>query len=246
MKKWVISVFIISMANLYSPISFAEELAPVSGFAREIMTGKPLSDATITILETGRKITTNSQGEYGPFYYPVGKSITLILEKAGYVPTQSATLQVPKEGLISEYTHITFQMLPLDLFSKTSQLINANFLADHCHVATTVLAYHKTMNDLPQGEEDAKVVIEPNVNPSPFYFDIFKDGKYKDQTNPYSLHLTKTSRDGGVLFFNIPVRPTPYTLTAEKAGKVFTKVSFLCRPNSFINISPPLGPMANK
>src|SRR5580704_16797097 len=71
------------------------ETAPVSGFARSFLTESDIENATITILETGQKLKTDSHGQFGPILYPIGKPITLLSEKWGYKSTQSSTMIVP-------------------------------------------------------------------------------------------------------------------------------------------------------
>src|SRR5215216_2363885 len=84
--------------------------APVSGFAKSFLTSKPLIDASITILENGQQLKTNREGRFGPFQYPIGADITLILEKNGFRTTQTATLTVPVEGFIGLFDEISFQV----------------------------------------------------------------------------------------------------------------------------------------
>src|SRR5579871_2055260 len=76
------------------------DTAPISGFARSFLTGEVISDATITVLETGLTLKTDKNGHFGPFYYPIGDKLTLELSKFGYINTQSATVTVPQQGLI--------------------------------------------------------------------------------------------------------------------------------------------------
>jgi hypothetical protein len=220
--------------------------APFSGFARAFLTGEVLDNATITILETQQKFQTDADGKFGPINYPIGNPITLVISKDGYIQTQSATIVMPKEGLIGPYDNITFQVPSnyVYLFLKTA--IGATENPGDCHVTATVLAYHKTMDDLPQGEENATVSLTPYVKQTPFYFDIFKSGPFKDKTYPFPTGITKTSKDGGIAFFNVPARAEPYRMTAAKDGVVFSDAYFICRKDVFINISPPRGPMAQQ
>lgn len=50
--------------------------------------------------------------------------------------------------------------------------------------------------------------------------------------------LTQTTRDGGVLWLNVP--PGEYVLTAHK-GVRFTQARFRCRAGVLVNASPPWG-----
>src|SRR3990167_287723 len=247
MKK--ILFFLFTIIASYSASTFAiryEEAAPISGFARSFVLGTPLADATITILETGLKIKTDAKGHFGPIFYPIGKPITLIFEKFGYKTTQSGTLIVPKSGLTDPYDNVTFQVPSLETYYLLAAIVGAKIDDESCHVTSTITAYHKTMDDDQQGEVQAKAILIPYMNEMPFYFDIFTDGPLKGKTNPFTKGLVHTSPDGGVAFFNLPPSNTPYTISAVKAGVIFSKAQFICRKGVFINISPPRGPMAER
>lgn len=244
-KTFFHAVSIVSILSSYSTYALTKEAtAPISGFARSFILGLPISNATITVLETGQTITTNSEGRFGPFLYPVGKPITLTIEKFGYKTTQSGTVVVPPAGLTGPYDNITFQVPSIESYYLLAAIIGAKIDDNSCHLATTITAYHKTLDDIPQGEENAIVTLSPAVNAVPFYFDIFKEGPMKGKTNPFTKGLTMTSEDGGVAFFNLPPRDEPYTLSAIKPSVAFTEAKFVCRKGVFINVSPPRGPMA--
>jgi hypothetical protein len=227
-------------------VAFASKdgFAPVSGFARSFIMGSEISNATITIVETGEKIKTDNHGKFGPFDYPIGKPITLVIEKWGYHTTQSATVIVPAEGLTGPYNNITFQVPSSESYYLLSTIVGAKEDPESCHVAVTITAYHKNMDDDPQGEKDATITLARRTENKPFYFDIFRSGPLKGKTNPFTKGLTQTSDDGGLLIFNLPPQDKPYTITATKPGVLFTESQFLCRKGMFINISPPRGPMA--
>lgn len=235
-------VFIFILVNFFMQISYAEIKAPVTGFTRDFASAKPIPNAKITILENGFQFSSDAAGNFGPIYWPVGKSITLVIEKPGYQTTQSATVIVPPEGLTTPYNNITLQ--PLDLFTyyMFASVMGVTLDSEKCHVGTTVTAYHKTLGVIPQGEVNARVELTPTTNEKPYYFDIFKDGPLKDYPNPTTKGLTETSADGGVVFGNLDPRDTPYLMTAFKPGVSFSQVQFICRKGVFINMSPPQGP----
>ncbi len=240
-----LNVVLLSIPTLLCTSIFAQEnLAPVTGFTQSFITNNPIANANITVLETGQTGLSNEKGEFGPINYPVGKSITLRFKKVGYKTTQSATVIVPPDGLNSPYNNITFQVPAIELYYLLIAIVGAKVDPNSCHVTTTIIAYHKTLHDVPQGEPGATITLTPYVNEIPFYFDIFKDGPLKGQTNPFTRGLTTTSEDGGVALFNLPPRDQPYTISAVKSGVTFTSAQFICRKGEFINISPPQGPMA--
>lgn len=241
---------VLSAALFLSSTLFAqtEKTAPVSGFARSFITGSIISNADITILETGEKLKTDTNGHFGPINYPIGKPITLELQQSGYKTTQTGTFIVPPQGLSGPYNNITFQVPAWEAYAMLAYVIGANPDDNNCHVAITITDYQKTMDDIPQGEPDAKITLSPNINETPFYFDIFKTGPLKGKTNPFTKGLTQTTDDGGVAFFNLPPLHNNqlYTVSAQKVGLIFTETKFWCRKGAFINISPPKGPMALK
>lgn len=229
-----------------SVASTADGTALVSGFARSFVLGTPLSNATITILETGLKLKTDDQGHFGPILYPIGKPITLVFEKFGYKTTQSGTLIVPANGLSGPHDNITFQIPSIETYYLLAAFLGIKLDETKCHVVTTISARDKTLFDRTQGEANAKVTLSPYVNETPYYLDIYRDGPLKDKTNFFTKGLITTTEDGGVGFFNLPPSDKPYTLSAVKTGVPFTEAQFLCRPGVFINMSPPNGPMALK
>lgn len=218
--------------------------APVSGFARSFLSGEVIPDATVTVLESGLSLKTDKNGRFGPFYHPIGQRITLEITKSGYVTTQSATVTVPAEGLTGPYDNITFQVPSTYVFYLLSKSVGAALDDESCHVTATVTAFHKTMDDIPQGEKDATVMLEPAIKAQPFYFDIFTSGPLKGKTYPFPTGLTVTSDDGGVAFFNVPPSEKPYRMIAVKSGVRFTEAEFMCEKGKFINLSPPRGPSA--
>lgn len=234
--------FLALLATIIFSNAFAEQTAPVEGFARKFGTTEPIVGATITVLETDEKLKTDKNGNFGPIQYPVGKDITLVFEKIGYRTTQTATVTVPPEGLVSPYNKMTFQAVDHFTFLLFAGAVGEILDETKCHFVATVTSFHKTMDDLPQGEENATVTMMPAPSKKPYYLDIFKDGPLKDYTNPFSKGLTATSKDGGVIFANLEPSNMPYYFTANKSGMRFNTVKFLCRKGMFINMSPPQGP----
>lgn len=242
-KSRLLAICLISTITSTIQASLVDS-APVSGFARSFLSGEVIPDATITVLESGLTLKTDKDGRFGPFYHPIGQRLTLEISKSGYVTTQSATVTVPKDGLIGPYDNITFQVPSTYVFYVLSKTVGANLDDNNCHVTATVTAYHKTMDDIPQGEKGAVVMLEPFTKQKAFYFDIFTSGPLKGKTYPFPTGLTVTSDDGGVAFFNVMPSEKPYRMIAVKAGVQFSDAEFTCQKGKFINISPPRGPSA--
>ncbi len=223
-----------------------DNTALVSGFARSFVSGEPIADATITVLENDKlTFQTDSSGKFGPFEWSIGQPITLVLEKhgslwSGYKTTQTATVIVPPEGINDKnfLKNISFQVPSNLAYQILSWAMGITEDPDACQIATTITPPNTTMDDIPQGVAGVKVTLSPNINTKPFYFGIFP---LIDKTNPWVRSLEATSLDGGVVFSNIP--PGEYTMEAQKEGAVFSKVTFKARKGVLVNASPPQGPI---
>ena len=237
--RFITSFILLSSTNL----ALAAELAPVTGFGISFWSGERIPNAKLTILETGEVLQTDNNGAFA-IKYPVGKPITFLFEKSGYATMQSGTFVVPKNGFTGPFDNITFQVPSSIVFNILKHTVGGKEDVNSCHVASTVTSFHKTLSDIPQGEEGAIVELTPKVDEKPFYFDIFERGPLKGKTYPFATGLKATSKDGGIAFFNLPPSDKPYRLRAIKNGVIFSEASFTCRKGAFINISPPKGPSA--
>ncbi|WP_454782209.1 carboxypeptidase regulatory-like domain-containing protein [Legionella sp. WA2022007384] len=219
--------------------------ALVSGFARSFISGWPIADATITVLENEKlKFKTDSSGRFGPFEWPVGEPITLVFEKpgsfwTGYKTIQTATLIVPPEGINNEnfLKNISFQVPSIMAYQFLSYAMWKTEDPHTCQIAATVTPPNTTMDDIPQGVEGVTVSLSPKVNAETFYFGIFP---IVHKTNPFIHKLKSTSLDGGVAFINVP--PGDYIMEAKKDNIPFSKVAIKARKGMIVNASPPLGP----
>ncbi|STX28810.1 Uncharacterised protein [Legionella beliardensis] len=228
---------------MQQPIENATAL--ISGFAISFISGKPIPDATITVIENEQlKFKTDDAGKFGPFEWPVGQPITLVLEKpgsfwSGFKTTQTATMIVPPEGINNDdfLKNISFQVPSNFIYKLFALAMGEKEDPNACQVAATVTPPNMTLADLPQGIEGVKVTLSPNLNKKPFYFGILPITK---KTNPFSRKLASTSLDGGIAFVNVP--PGDYTLEAQKDGMVFSKVNIKARSGVLVNASPPYGP----
>lgn len=238
----------------FSPIvalNCKKPLVPVKGFAQAFVGDARIYHARIRILETGATTFTNRIGAF-QFCVQPNRQITLLFKKESFLPwnnylaTQSATVVVSKYGLQGLHHEVTFQVPRVMVFALLKHLISRQRAVTldprRCNVVTTITALNKTLYDDPQGEPGATLQLSLNGQPyapqnKPYYFAV-KNNK----TYPFSPKLNVTSEDGGVLIYNLKPNKQPYTLTAIKKGKRFTRVQFICKPNVFINVSPPWGP----
>lgn len=227
---------------------------PVYGFAQAFVGDAAVSNAKVTILETGKSFMTNRQGQFSFCALP-HQQITLTLTKKSIFPwnnyktTQTGTFIVPTNGMKNKFEQVTFQVprkLTFDLLSDIlSSEHHIKFAKNQCNVATTVTAFNKTLVDDLQGEPGAKLLLWHDKkridNPQVIYFGILH-GK----TNPFNTSLQFTSTDGGAIIYNLKSSDKLYYLSAIKKGKLFSTEIFLCQPGAFINLSPPHGPRVLK
>lgn len=84
------------------------------------------------------------------------------------------------------------------------------------------------------GEAGATVSITPAPSDvdGPVYFEYLAPHRIVP-----NRRLTETTRDGGVLFLNVP--PGDYVLSASKAGVTCTDVRMHCEAGLIVNASPP-------
>lgn len=222
--------------------------ALVSGFARSFISGEPLVEATITTLENEQlKFTTDSQGRFGPFPWPVGEPLTLVCEKPGsflrgYKTTQTATLIVPPEGInnVDYVKNVSFQVPSNLAYKLLSLTMGIAEKPDTCQIAATITPANTTMDNIPQGIAGVKLRLSPG-NHQAFYFGMFP---IIHKTNPCLRNLEATSLDGGVAFTNVPAGD--YILEACKDDIPFTSVRIKARKGVVVNASPPFGPTSQR
>ncbi|WP_019216660.1 carboxypeptidase-like regulatory domain-containing protein [Legionella tunisiensis] len=217
----------------------------ISGFARSFISGEPIADATITVVENETlTFKTDVNGRFGPFEWPAGEAITLRFEKpgslwSGYKTTQTATLIPPSEGINNQnyLKNISFQVPSNLAYKFLSFAMGVTEDPQACQIAATITPPNTTMDDIPQGVEGVKATLSPDVNIRPFYFGIFP---VIHKTNPFIRTLEATSLDGGVAFLNVP--PGDYTIEVTKDDIPFSKVTIKARQGVVVNASPPNGP----
>ncbi len=234
-------------AILFSSLVSAEtQMATVTGDTEKVLASrKPIANVDLTILESGETFKSDDNGKFS-FNWPVGKSVTLIAKKAGFRTIQTATFTVPAEGLSGPHHSIGIEMFDQPTFLFIALVMGKLIDESKCHVFTMISGYNKTLDDLPQGEPDSTIVLTPAASAEPYYFDIFKEGPFKDNINPFTKGLTKTSAAGDVVIANLEPSETPYTVTANKAGVIFSEAKFICSKGMFVEINTPNSPSVQK
>ncbi|MGQ3889999.1 carboxypeptidase regulatory-like domain-containing protein [Legionella sp. CNM-1927-20] len=222
-----------------------KDKALVSGFARSFISGNPISNATITVLENRQlRFQTDLAGKFGPFEWSIGEPITLVFEKpgtfwSGYKTTQTPTIIVPPDGINNSnfLNNISFQVPSNMAYKFFSLAMGVKEDVKASQITATITPPNTTLDDIPQGIAGVSVTLSPEIKTKPFYFGIFP---VIHKTNPFSKNLNVTSLDGGVAFTNVP--PGDYIMEAKKDNITFSKVMFKARPGILVNASPPQGP----
>jgi hypothetical protein len=218
--------------------------APVFGFARSFVSSIAIPNATITVLEDPTlRYQTDNEGKFGPIMWTVGAPITLRLEKSGswwsgYRTTQTATLIVPPEGINHDryVKNVSFQIVSNMAFSCISWVMGKAENPETGQLAVTVTPPNITMDDIPQGEPDVVISIEPDPGVKPYYLGIIP---WLHKTNFFRCQqLQATTRDGGVIFPDIPTGV--YKITARK-GERIAEIEARVDKGVITNASPPVG-----
>jgi hypothetical protein len=196
--------------------------------------GARISGATIRVLEQpDRSTATDAQGHFELGDLDEGTEVTLVVEHPTLFPTQTGTVVLPADGVHP----FVIQALPVGAFKLLSALLPPVDLDHNCAMATTVSRLGGTLHvNVRQGEAGAIVTSSPALpaEVGPIYFN---EAVLPDRNQP------ATSKDGGVVFANVP--PGEYVLSASKDGTAFSPVKMKCRAGFLINAGPPLGLQAS-
>jgi hypothetical protein len=197
--------------------------------------GGRVRDGYVTAEELpGRCARTDRDGAFALQGFAAGGTATLRLHHPDHNPIQTGTLEVLPEGL----ERVTFQAPDHSTYRVLELVLRLEADPSRCQLATTVTRVGLSLYDSSDhGEAEATVTIDPPLSApaeGPIYFEYLNA-----QAIIPDRRLRQTTRDGGVLFLNVP--PGDYTLTAHKPGVRFTTVRMRCRAGLLVNASPPWG-----
>ncbi len=196
--------------------------------------GERVTGATVTVLEHPEmQVVTGEDAHFRFDGLRVGSDITLVVEHPNFRTTQTATLELGPNGIHP----FSVQIVSKGIFTALSTLVPSPVEEDKCVIATTVARMGGSLYvHLRQGMPDVKVSLSPAppAGSGPIYFD--------EDVLPAPDQPT-TSKDGGVLFYNVP--PGDYVMSAGRADTTFNQVRFQCRAGFIVNAGPPDGLLAN-
>ena len=201
-----------------------------------------LANHPIQRMETGEIFNTTSAG-FLDLDIPVGQNVTFTsLDFDGFHKTQSATVQVPDEGLNTLMTEMVLQVPPNWVYDFLWVVPGKKKNKGVCQFVVTATDVNKTFSDCPQGLEGTVVHLDPPLSTYTYYFGTW--GQISNWTNPLPNELTSCSWDGGVMFENVPIRDEPYIVSAEREGYTFSETVMYCHEEGFVNGAPNQGPKA--
>jgi hypothetical protein len=195
------------------------------------ISGGIVAGATVEVLDAPH-ISAQSDSN-GHFELDVvrGTAFTLKMQFTGFMESITGTHTAAGERM----EDVNFQAPDTAMFELMTKIADIVPNPGRCQIATTV----NPKGDPGHGEPDATVTIEPPLpgRYGPIYFaQVSERVIYPDRS------LEKTSKDGGVLFVNVP--PGVYTLTAHKEGMEFLQATVRCIPGLIVNAAPPRSLMA--
>lgn len=220
----------------------------VSGVVFEFESRKRVPDAAITLHQAGRadqELRSDAEGVWHAWVAD-GVHFSPALHVEGYLPARHATFVVGR-GTESQPEHLAsvdrldLQAVPLAVFDlMASGLAETRLQRDACLIVNTVTvpavgemtSFAEFVPLRPHGEPGVVMRLEPDVGVDPIYFD--------ERVLP-DRSLEATSRDGGVVWLNVP--PGRYTVAGTHPDSAFEVVSRQvdCKAGELVNLNPPMG-----
>ena len=224
----------------------SETYTQVSGVVFEFSTRERVPAASIVLHLRDRdplELQSDESGNWSAAV-PNGVPFTPELMIEGYLPAKHATFvmrdpQAP--NLLERPGRLDLQAVPLATFQRMSAGLTGTRLSrDACLVVDTVTitqvysmaSFAEFIPLRPHGEPGVHMRLEPDPGVDPIYFD---EGVLPDRS------LQATSRDGGVVWLNVP--PGVYTVTGEHPDPALEVVprQVECRAGELVNLNPPMG-----
>lgn len=191
----------------------------------------PMKGAEVSIVEyPGRKVIADSAGHFRFDGLKEGSQVTFRILKQGYLPyyTETYTIDTTDLGPVAIQAANLIEVAGFAYFSESVPDMRKGFIAST--VSTQDPATFVNLGF--PGEAGCTVSIDPPLPPElgPIYFD--------EQTLP-RRYLTETTRDGGILYVNVP--PGEYTIYAHKSGIEFRPIKVKVFAGALTNATPPFG-----
>lgn len=210
----------------------AAKTVVLSGTAYGFNTPNAVTGAVIRIVEQpGLEATTAADGSWS-LEVPANAETTPYITHPDFITMHLETFDLKTADL----PHVNFQMVAPDTYDLLAAVLEITPDPTRCQIAATVsekaiqsMTYDEFRAHGAHGVAGATVAITP-ANAEVVYFN--------EQVIP-QRSLTESSRDGGVVWANVP--PGRYTLHATHATKTFADVTISCEAGRFVNANPPQG-----
>ena len=213
----------------------APKTVMLSGTAYGFNTPNAVTGAVIRILEVpGSEATTSADASW-TLEVPAKAEVTPYITHPDHITMHLETFDLSDSGG-SDFEHVNFQMVAPDTYELLAAVLQITPDPTRCQIAATVsekaiqtISYDEFRAHGAHGVAGATVAITP-ASAEVVYFN--------EQVIP-QRNLTERSRDGGVVWANVP--PGRYTLHATHATQTFADVTVSCEAGRFVNANPPQG-----
>lgn len=204
----------------------------LSGVAYTFNTPDPVAGAIIRIVEVPDAVATSAaDGSWSLTVRSEGE-LTPYVTHADHVTMHLQTFVDPPATLERVY----FQMVKPAVYDTLALVLGITPDPARCQIASTVsekaiqtMTFAEFKAHGAHGVGDATVTMDP-PGAAVVYFN--------EQVIPDKSRTT-SSRDGGVVWTNVP--PGRYTITATHPTKAFAPIVIACEAGRFINANPPQG-----
>lgn len=204
----------------------------ISGTAYTFGNGNPVAGAVVRVAELPGLETTSDAGGYWELAVPEGATVTPWVSHAEFVDMYAQTYVNVREPIGDIY----FQMVVPFVFEALSAILEITPDPELCQISSTIsekavqgVTFAEFRAHGAHGLAGATATIDPPV----------VDVVYFNKNVAPDRSLTESSRDGGVVWANVP--PGVYTLSASHPDTAFADVTVTCVAGRFVNASPPQG-----
>ena len=210
----------------------AEPTVTLSGVAYGFNTPDPVAGAVVRVVEAPDVEATTAAAGTWSLEVPANAEATPYVSHPDFVTMHAQTFAVGDAPIADIY----FQMVTPRVYDLLAGVIGITPDPTRCQVASTVsekavqgITFAEFTAHGAHGVAGATVALTPD-DADVVYFNVFVVPEPS---------LTETSRDGGVVWGNMPVGR--HTIHATHATKTFADVTIDCQPGRLINPSPPKG-----
>ena len=208
-----------------------ERTVTLSGTTYTFNTPNPVEGAVVRIAEQpGIEAVSDEDGAWS-LEVRAGGAVTPWVSHPNHVDMFVQTFTAD-----DDIPDIYFQMVMPGIFAAMEAILEIEADPELCQIVTTVseraiqgMTFPEFAAHRAHGVADAIAAMDPPAV-EPVYFNA--------QVLPDRTH-TETSRDGGVVWTNVP--PGVYTLYAQHDELSFAEAVVTCEPGRFINANPPQG-----